>query len=195
MNHRGPDENEDRSRLLGAWFVFLIRSWAATVEVFLHKAPTGRRWPGLFGLGGAILIFFFGALFPGRDARPLLAYLVAYLMACVWTRSLTAWRSRRGGREYGWYTGRPRLLTLLPFLGELRTKCFAEPIVVLTAAVCVLPWSEPLGAYLLGASLALYVTVVAADTEERVRAEELLDQVCMQRRLAERFRELDGARF
>lgn len=186
----------DDGRFLGSVFVLLLRSWAATVEVFLHRAPTGRRWPGVFGLGGAALLFFFGALFPRDDIRPLLVHLAVFLLACLWTRSLTAWRTRRGaGREYGWYTGYPRIMRLVPWIGELWVKRFLEPLVVFTAGVFTLPWSEPLGAYWLGAALSLFLTVNSAELEERARAQEMLDQVHLQRRLAERFRELEGNPF
>jgi hypothetical protein len=196
MDHRSSNPDGDGSRILQFWFVFTLRAWATTLEVFLHRAPTGRRWPGMFAAGGALLILFFGAFFPGRDARPLLVYLVLFLIACGRTRAATAWRSwRRGAHEYGWYTGRPWLLVLCPRLGELRIKRFVEPLAVFVGSYFVIGWNEPLGAYLIGASISLFATVNAAEAREQTRALDMYDNTVLQRQLAERFRRLEGSRF
>jgi hypothetical protein len=191
MNQDRAEGGADKSHLIGIWLVFLLRSWAATVEMFLHWGG-GRRWPGMFGLGGMILLFFFGLLYPGRDIRPVLGYLAAYVVACLFTRTAGHWGSWRGQHEYGWYTGRPWLLKLVPWVGELRFKQFVEPVLVYVAAMLVIPWSEPLGAYLLGAALSLFLTVNAAELGERKRALDMYDAAMLQRQLAGRFREIEG---
>lgn len=171
------------------WMVILLRSLAATLEVFLHSRP-GSRYPGLYGALGAVCIFMFGAFFPGQDIRPLLRFLVAYLGMCGWNRLSGLWRRR--DKQHSMYTGRPRLLWIFPRLDEFGVKAVVEPVLVFLIASWCYSWNEPLGSYLVLAALGLFASVSMTEMWERSRAQDLSDATFAQRQLIERVRVMRG---
>jgi len=194
MQQQAPQENFfERAGWIANLLLFLARCFSVTVEVFLHR-DMGPRAIGLRGLVGAALIFFFPVAFPQHDARPLLAFLALYLIACGWART-SALCGRLGSQTvHSFYTGVPRISRLLPSFSELGLKRAVEPLLVFQAALVSAPCSEPLAAFLLLASGALFVSVNATVLRDESRARDLIDASIDQQSLAERFRELQHLR-
>jgi hypothetical protein len=174
-------------------FLLLIcQSLAATCEAFLHKGH-GRRWPGIQGVIGLMVILFFPLLWPTEDPHPLIWLMGAYLGACFLARAGIVSRQFNGKVVvHSQYSGTPRIMRLLPFLSENTIKRLIEPLLVFTTGFVLLPLNKPLGSYLILAAIGLSVSTNAAEAWMRSRVQDLHDSVTEQREIAERFRRSNG---
>jgi len=190
-----PEESSglDRVRNSFNWFTLIVNSIACTVQVFIHSR-IGERFVGLHGLVGAAIIFLWTLLFPQDDSRPMMWFLVAYLVMCGWTRTTSLYRKLKGRVGHSRYNGYPRVMRFCPRLNEIKVKRMLEPLLVFGTGVLCVRWSEPLGAYLMASAVALLLSVEAIEMHQRQRAMDLLDNSIDQQGIAERFRELRGDR-
>ena len=105
--------------------VFVARSLAVSVEVFLHKTESfGERYLGL-PAAAALFIIFFWPVFcePIHDPQPMLMFLLAYLAMCAAVRSRIALRAKRGlPQPHSCYTGTPWLMRFTGRMDEARVK-------------------------------------------------------------------------
>jgi hypothetical protein len=171
------------------WLLLICGSLAATCEVFLHKG-FGRRYGGICTAIGALLILFYSALWPGDEPRPMLWFLAGYVLACFFARIGAVGHLWNGSHSR--YSGRPRIMRLLPFFSENTIKRMIEPIVVFSIGVSLLPVTQPLGSYLILAAWGLFISTNAAEAQTRSRVQDLHDSVAEQRDIAERFRRSEG---
>ena len=189
------EDNPQQPRSGMVWVLFLARSLAATVEVFLHDVGTfGERYLGPQAAAGLVLIFVFPAFSKGDDPTPMLVLLCTYVFMCVGVRAGIVKRRRLGGPQpHSFYSGRPHLMRLFGRrVGEAKIKAVAEPILVWLAGVFLMPVSESLGSYLLLAGFGLVISINVTLHSERQRALDMHDAFMEQRELAERFRKMRG---
>jgi hypothetical protein len=174
-------------------FVLLIcQSFAATGEAFLHKGH-GRRWPGIPGFIGLMVILFFPLLWPTEDPHPLIWAMEAYVLACLVARIGIVSREFRGVIVvHSQYSGTPRIMRLLPFLSESTIKRLIEPVLVFTVGVFLLAVNKPLGSYLMVVAWGLFISTNVAEAWARSRVQDLHDSAAEQREIAERFRRSNG---
>lgn len=172
--------------------VFLARTLAVSVEVFLHRSETfGERYLDLQAAAALLLIFFWPAFCePVHDPLPMLVFLGLYLLACLTVRIAVHRRIRRGGpQQHSRYTGTPALMKRFRRTPEIKVKCVVEPIVVFLVGSVLLGFSPPLGGYLMVASAGLFVSTSLAENCDRKRNRDLNDAYIEQTRIAERFRD------
>ncbi len=195
MSHDRPtptllDDARTGMNLLAA----VTRAWAVSMEVFLHR-NMGARYPGLPGAAVLLLVPAWGCFWGGHDLRPLFVFLGAYLVACVCHRIDFLRRSRRiGVTGHSYYNGLPRVWRFVPALPELRVKQVVEPLVVLVVGLGCAVWNRPLGGYLIGGAVSLFVSGGLCELLTRQQAMDLNDDMIDQEILAERVRELRGDR-
>lgn len=187
-----PSSSADQFRRGVSIFAFLCRALALSVEVFLHRTGTfGERYIGLQAGATFLLILFFPIFWKGHNPEPLFVFLGCYLFMSVCIRARIQLRRKRGGPQpHTLYTGTPWLMRFTGRLSESTVKTFVEPMVVFFSGVFMMPLSEPLGGYLLLASLGLLVTTNLTLGYERKRALDMHDAYMDQRGSAERFREM-----
>lgn len=169
------------------WFV--SRVWATSLEVFI-RAGVGARYPGIHG---ALVMIFMPAFllgWPRSDPQPLLMFLATYFAMCVWQR-MTVWARSPAERasEHSFYNGYPVVCRMNSTLTEARAKQLVEPILAVGIGYCTSLWNPPLGWYLVGGGICLWLSHAMCS---RLRSEELLDvqdSMHEQKQLAERFRE------
>ena len=65
--------------------LFICRSFAVSIEVFLHK-EMGERYLGLQAAAVLLFVPLFSLFWPGFDLRPLMLFLLAYLVMCFFSR-------------------------------------------------------------------------------------------------------------
>lgn len=189
-----PDPRVGFRNLLSI-FVFLARTFAVSVEVFLHRSETfGERYLDLQAAAALLLIFFWPAFCdPMHDPLPMLIFLGLYLLACLTVRIAVHRRIGRGGPQpHSRYTGQPVLMKRFRRTPEIKIKCVVEPIVVFLAGSVLLGFSPPLGGYLIIASACLIVSTSLAENYDRKRLRDLNDAYLEQSRVAERFRDEHG---
>lgn len=189
MNQTPETNRGNEYAYAGALFTLIARSFAATVEVFLHRSDSfGERYAGMQVAVGLLLIFLFPVFWEGHSPAGILLFLPAYLIMLCNVR-LRSWiRLRRGGsRPHSTYSGAPYLMRFTR-MDEERLKCSVEPMLVMLTGVLVTAIDPPLGSYLIVAGLALGASNGMALQGERRRAIELNDSYLEQRGVVERFR-------
>jgi hypothetical protein len=181
----------DDMRTAGNLLTWICHSMAVTVEVFLHD-QFGERYLGAQSFFGLLAIMG-SSLFCGRqDTRALLGFLVAYIIVCSAIRIETAIRRRKGTLPaHSRYNGRPFLMRLMRRTPEIDIKQRIEPLLVLFVGIGVLPYSQPLGGYLMAAAIALAASVGMTEAQQRIRAMDMNDAVISQTDVAERFRDMN----
>lgn len=194
------DQQQQPGRLQQAksafgWLLFISKTFAISVEVFLHKG-IGSRYIGIQGLGAAAIIFFWGGFWPEHDVRPMLVYLLFYFAFCFAHRMDALMRMRRGGEQgHSYYTGWPILMRFNKRANEITVKRIVEPMFVFVVGVFMCDVSEPLGTYLMVAAVGLLVSVQSNFIFDQTQATDMNDAMVQQKQLAERLRELRGDRF
>jgi hypothetical protein len=193
---RGPSPFQQAKAALG-WVAFIAGVLAVSVEVFLHRSRSfGERYVGLQGAAVLLIVPVFAAFWPGHDLRPLFWFLAAYLCMCFLVRVGVAIRLHREGPvQHSRYNGYPRAGWLTRRIGEEKVKLMVEPLLVFLAGILTLPYSEPLGAYLMLASAGLSLSVHLTVGYERMRIQNMNDAAIEQRDFAEGFRNRRGDRF
>jgi hypothetical protein len=176
------------------WLQFAVESWAISVEVFLRR-EFGWNYIGAKGALVLLLIPVFLMFWQGHDPRPLLWFLVAYLVMCAVARA-QAWRRRsRGDGNHSYYSGWPRLMKTFRGCSEVTVKQWIEPLFVGIVAALIGNHNVPLAAYLLGAAVCLLMSVFSKEESMRRRVMAMNDAVNEQEIIAERFRDLRGENF
>lgn len=185
----------DRAKGAFGWFLFICNSLAVTLEVFLHKGM-GSRYLGLQALAGAAILFFWGGFWPGHDVGPMLTYFALFLLFCFAQRMDALKRLSHGvAPGHSRYTGWPLLMRLFRRTNEVTLKRIIEPALVFLCGAMVCDANEPLGKYLMLASLGLFISVQSNLNFERTRATDMNDALIDQRHVSERFRDMRGDRF
>lgn len=193
MNQEQAQSNLDPTKAILGAVNFACRSMAATVEVFLHKSRSfGERYLGLQAAAGVLCLFFYTAFWRYGDIRPVLGFLVVYLIALAMARFGVMSRVRGGEQVHSFYTGAPRIMRWMGRMSEETVKRLVEPMLVFVIGVFVLQASEPLGTYLMLAGFALFASVNLAAGFDRMRAMDMNDAFLEQRNVAEQFREMRG---
>lgn len=188
MNQPKRTDWNEGSTLALAALVFVARSLAATIEVFVHYRQ-GIRYFGLQVMGPVAIIPVISLLFPRDDAQPLYWFLAAYLLVCFLSRIAGLINDWRGERQHSYYTGRPFLLLLLRRIDENTVKRIVEPLLVLLGGWAVLYLDRLLGIYLIFAGLGLLLSTTLAEAYYQKRMLDLNDAMQEQRDLAARYRD------
>lgn len=193
MYDNQPSDNRKGFRNFVGAVVFVARSMAVSVEVFLHKTDSfGERYLSLQA-GAALLAIFVWPVFcePWHDAQPMLMFLLAYVAMCAAVRSRLAIRRRRNlPQPHSRYTGTPRLMRFTGRMDEVKVKGMVEPFFTFAVGGVMLSISPPLGGYLMSCALALMISNVLAEGYERERARNMHDAYLEQRRAVDRLHDL-----
>lgn len=192
MNQQQPPSHGEQFRSMVGWLTFVSSALAVSVEVFLHRSRTiGERYLGLQAAAVILIVPFYTLFWEGYDVMPLMRFLGMFLVMCFLARVGVAARRRQGGsQEHSRYTGYPRICGVFRRLDERRAKTIVEPMLVFLAGVFAMSASQPLGGYLMLASVGLLFSVNLNVGYECVRALDMHDASIDQRQLAERFREM-----
>ncbi len=193
MYENQQQDNRNGFRNFVGAVVFVARSMAVTVEVFLHKTDSfGERYLGLQAGASLLAIFFWPAFCePWHDPEPVLMFLLAYVAMCAAVRARLAIRRKRNlPQPHSRYTGTPRLMRFTGRMNEVKVKCMVEPLFTFAVGGVVLSVSPPLGGYLMVASLGLLISTNLTEGYERERARNMHDAYLEQRRVVDRFRDL-----
>jgi hypothetical protein len=196
MRNATPQNGEMKRSPLEALniVVLVIRAWATSLEMFLHR-DFGRRYLGLQASAVIFLIPFYCTTCAGYDIRPMFGFLVAYLTMCILHRLSGLSRDSATQGIHSMYTGYPRIWKLVPWISEIGVKKFVEPPAAFAVGLALCAYSPPLGIYVILGAFALMGSAIASDEAQRVRAIEMNDAVIEQQLVAERFRDLRGDRF
>lgn len=174
---------------------FVVRTWATSVEVLLHKR-VGERYLGLQAAAVLLLIPCYCLFWRGYDLQPLMCFFVVYLCGVGVARADVLSRKRSGMPIHSFYTGYPRLRRARCKLSEVKFKKLFEPLITAGFGFGLyLLGEEPLGMYILIAGVCMFLSVAMSEMQFETRAAALRDQVIEQQYVAERFREMQGYGF
>ncbi len=182
----------ERLKATANWVFFVVRSLAVIAEVSFLRKGFGERYLGMQTFFALPVLLVYMAFWPGHDPRPLLWYLVLYLVMCGVARIDIARRRRAGLCVHSRHNGFPRIARLCPGMSEVAIKRSAEPLLVAGMGMLVAMVNLPLGFFLLLTAVALFLTTGMNEAYERVRALDMHDMVIEQQQIAERFRTLRG---
>jgi hypothetical protein len=187
MRQQQPERPMNQASDSLNWLLLFFQSVAVACELFLHKRH-GRRWLGIQGVYGLMVILLFPLLWPREDAGPLVWFMGAYVGACVLARAGVLCRGVQSG-GHSFYSGTPRIMRVLPFLSEPIIKRLIEPMLVFSIGMLALSANKPLGSYLILAALGLFVSTNAAEMQMQARVQDFHDAIAEQREVDERFRQ------
>ena len=153
---------------------FISRILATTLNVALH-GPVGERYCGLPGLLAVPMLMIYASTFcQNSDSAPVVMFLIAYIVACLFWRTYTLYRDWRLLPPIHTRTsGESWLHRLMPTLSD-RTVKKIEPFLVAILGTAVLSVNVPLGAYLMIAAAAQALSLRISLTIERAK---LLDGI------------------
>lgn len=172
--------------------MFILRVWGVSLEVFLHRGM-GDRYLGNQAAAVLLLVPLYASFWKGYDVRPLLYYLVFYVLACWISRWKSARARARGELCHSRYSGWPRFLGPKARVDEITMKRFYEP-----AMACAIGWTirysynVPLGTFVMIGSWCLFSWVGISHAYHEAKARDLNDAAIEQELLAGRFREMRG---
>lgn len=194
MNQQQSPSHGEQFRSMVGWLTFICGALAVSVEVFLHRSRTiGERYLGLKATAVIAIVPLYSLFWQGHDVMPLMRFLGMFLFMCFITRVGQLQQRQRGGPQvHTRYTGYPRICSVFRQLSERTAKMMVEPMLVFLVGVFVIPESEPLGGYLMLASVGLLISVHMSVGYDRVRALDLHDAALDQRGIATQFRDLRG---
>jgi hypothetical protein len=189
----GADANDPSAQL--NWLMVIPEAWCISINVFLHR-HFGARYFGLQAAAVLLLIPCYCGLWPHADLRPMLIFLLAYVVMCVVARVCMGIRRLRGETpQHSRYCGYPVLMKFLPFLSEVTVKRFIEPLLVFLGGVFMLPLNQPLALYWMIGAACMGGMVSSAVGFGQRQAMDMHDSVIDQQELAERFRGMRGDDF
>jgi len=173
-----------------SWFALLCQVLETSVIVFLRRG-FGCRYLG--GQAAAVIpvVFVYYLFCKGQDIRPLFCFLGLFLLACLKARIGTLLAERRGDVVHSYYSGTPSVMQWPVFRGRLSestAKRLVDPLSVLLLGIACLPYSEPLGSYLMVAAGACWISVMLATGYQKERVLNARDAYISQRDDAEQFR-------
>lgn len=187
MPNPTPQAPHGAGRLTFAEILFIPRALAFSVEVFLHTRM-GERYADVQAAAVLVILPFYAVLWDGRGVRPLFLFLLAYVAMCARNRVEVLLLRGRAPSGHSRYTGEPRLMARFPGRTEEEVKRFCEPALVFWLGAAFWLFTRPLGAYLMLAACALFVTVTASGLIERQQLLDLNDLMIENQQRAERFR-------
>lgn len=167
--------------------VLAAQTIAAPLEPFLRRG-FGPRYFGLPALLGLFLVPFWMVLWPGEDPRPIVGFWWLFILMQLIARLESVGKRARQRPVHTRYNGTPRLSAIFRGTSEHTLKARHEPWLAILAGAAALPFSLPLGSYLIAAGLCLAVCASVGEAVERARALQLRDAWIEQQLLAERFR-------
>lgn len=176
------------------WLRLIANAWAMSVIVFLRK-DFGHRFLDLRAFFALCLIFVYPIFWSGEDPRPVLVFLLLFILMCARARFEMRRNRRRGRIEHSRYSGRPRLMKNFPKLDEQQVKRTAEPAYVLFCGICLLPFTQPLAMFLIIAAACLRGTAEMARLYEREKAQATIDAMIDAQHHAERVRAMSEGRW
>jgi hypothetical protein len=173
--------------------LWVIRVWALSLEMFLHR-NLGVRYMG-FQAGLALLLMsLYSVFWPGYDLRAFSWFMFLYLAMWIKARFENAAARRRGEVYHSRYTGWPSVVGPKAKFSEITAKRYVEPGFILAFGLMLreLLGEQPLGTYLIMGAVCLFLSVQLGSVVEGVRQMDLSDAVIEQEFTAERFRETRG---
>lgn len=154
-HHGGMTEGDDTWQKMRNALGFTVWSWAFTAEVVLRHT-FGERYIDRQALGGLVLMVVFPIFIPNGDPRPLLFMVPVYLLLCAVARTGVLIRRFAGPPVvHSMYAGRPRLMRWMGSLSERTVKRAVEPLLTCSVGLALTMFNLPLGAFIVGAGVAL----------------------------------------
>ncbi len=196
MFNQQPNQGSAIGQNVGSLLYIGVEGCALSIEVFLHR-HFGARYIGFQGLVATALIGVFIVFCGdhGHDPRPMILFLVAYLVLVACARLDAFRRTMRGDKTHSRYSGTPWLIKPNARLSEITIKKFVEPIVVLGIAALISDYNQPLAAYLIVAVSCLVGSNLRAAMWMRGRVMDMNDAVADQEQVAQQFRDMRGDHF
>jgi hypothetical protein len=183
-------DNGEKAAAASAFLTLVFQSFAATVEVFLHRS-FGSRYLSLRAVGGMVVIILFASMIPLPGRWAVMLFFFAYFKACLVARAGVLWRKWKGiDLEHSRYSGTPYLMKVFPRWNEVKIKRFVEPAIVFLVAILLGNYVPALTMYLMVAGFALMITNNQAEEYERRRALMMRDDLIESQQRAERVRSM-----
>lgn len=176
-HYGGMTEGDDTWQKMRNFLASLVCSWAFTAEVVLRHT-FGERYIDRQALGGLALMVVFPIFIPHVDPRPLLLMVPVYLLMCAAARTGVLIRRFAGPPVvHSMYAGTPRLMPWMGRLGERTVKRVVEPLLTCTVGLMLTMFNLTLGAFIVGAGIALLLIERQDADAERAALSDMCDAV------------------
>lgn len=194
MNGNGQESERFDVRMqdMFGWATFVMRTWATSLEVFMHQ-NIGPRYLAGQALAVLLLIPLYAGFWRGYDLRYMYGYWLLYIPACMLSRRKSKVFAQFGRQCHSMYNGWPWLLQAKAKISELQMKQYYEPAMVFITGFSLYGYiNDPLGMYLMIGSACLFLSVGMSVVTSRHQAMDLNDLAIEQELTAERLRGLRG---
>lgn len=169
--------------------VLAAQVMAAPIEVIL-RTRFGRRYFGVPAFLGFLAIPMWMLFWPEEDPRPILIFWGLHFVMQLRARIEGITMVARGELVHTRYNGWPRISRIFKNTHEHKLKSNTEPALVMLIGLCLLPFSAPLGSYLIVSGISLGVVEGVIESVNRNRALSMHDAWLEQQDQAARFRDL-----
>jgi hypothetical protein len=173
----------------GRILVFVARMFASPLEACLRR-EFGPKYFGFAAFGSLVLLPLWMAFWPDKSSDALNCFSVLVLFMFARARAESSRMLRNGANVHTRYNGWPRLSRWFPRMSEAKVKSKVEPAFCFIAGIFLMYLSEPLGSFVLVATVGLVLSQSTIESVERARVMELNDAMIEQQSIAERFREM-----
>jgi len=173
----------------GRILVFVARMFASPLEACL-RTEFGPKYFGFAALAALALMPLWMAFWPDKSSTPLTGFWIYVLLMFARARAESGRMLRDGTNVHSRSNGISRLSRWFPRMAEAKVKAKVEPGFCFIMGILLMYLSEPLGSFVLIATVGLVLAQSTIDSVERARVMELNDALIEQQSIAERFREM-----
>lgn len=173
----------------GRILVFVARMFASPLEVCLRR-HFGPKYFGFAAVASLVLMPLWMAFWPDKSSDALNCFSLLVLFMFARARAESSRMLREGTNVHSRSNGISRLSRWFPRMAEAKVKAKVEPAFCVIVGILLMYLSEPLGSFVLIATVGLVLAQSTIDSVERARVMELNDALIEQQSIAERFREM-----
>lgn len=178
----------DDSRNAFVIVLFFIKVWATSLEMFLHYGK-GVRYPGLAGAAVLVWVPVWCMFWEYHHPGPMFEFLFLYIVMCVIHRIASLVRFASGKQQgHSYYSGTPLICLTNPTGSILTARRVVEPAMVAFLGCFIGPTYEPLGVYLLGGAVCLFLSNLTATAIGHTQVLDMQDAMVEQQWMAEQLR-------
>lgn len=169
----------------GVNFLYLLAlAHSLCITPFIRR-NFGIGMPGFAGIAALILLIL---TICGTEDYAMITYLKIWFVALLCQRLFSFVQYCRGRHEHSQYDGWPWLALWIPFIRTEERAKTVEPSLCLILAVCCVPWSESVAAFVGAGAISLSFLRVMQLTARRRQVIMMRDLRIEQQLLSERLR-------
>jgi hypothetical protein len=191
MQHNQQDESFGNWRVGMGIMLFVARSLALSLEVFIHGQFGHKYLSGVILLGAFVapMLFASCSIHDPAGAVGLFYYWIAFNVMLFVRKLGVSQRRWKRQESFSEYNGWPELMRYFPTWDEMAVKKWLEPGICIAVGLLVTLVCNPLGMYIIACAVCMRICHGMAEWQEYERETQLRDAIAYQRYVAGRVRD------